>query len=461
MNIFQKPALAGSATTAYTASGNSADSPLIKDQISPKRKFYDIVLLIGVMCCVLPGVSSSLSLPMSMLLMLCIVVSFFDENFFMYTAMLMYMRYRMLIGDTPVFRLYSYLVVARFLMEIFKTRFRVAYIPALFVIALHSLFALPKIGNLWFGFNVIVDTTLMYIIMLQVSKEPRLMRKFITLFMMGGLTSGIYTWLNPELTLDIHIAGAGAHKVNRSFGVLGDTNFAGLFYSLCMMCSLTIRGIPKWLRGILPIVYLVLILQTASLSALLITISMAAFIIVLKFRGKSVFILMVAFLAVVVVLSLLLTIPWFRKLDMIAGLIIRIEEKLSYIPRGRWDLLTTDRTALWGELGSVFMKKDFWGKLIGGSVITVMVRDEALSSSACHNSYIQSLLNFGILGTVLIYVPLLAVFAYRMYRHFSTESGYEDEDIKMIQLVVMSAFIVFGVSVDFFVDWSLMMFYFI
>ena len=90
-----------------------------------------------------------------------------------------------------------------------------------------------------------------------------------------------------------------------------------------------------------------------------------------------------------------------------------------------------------------------------------MVRDEALSSSACHNSYIQSLLNFGILGTVLIYVPLLAVFAYRMYRHFSTESGYEDEDIKMIQLVVMSAFIVFGVSVDFFVDWSLMMFYFI
>ena len=98
--------------------------------------------------------------------------------------------------------------------------------------------------------------------------------------------------------------------------------------------------------------------------------------------------------------------------------------------------------------------------LIGGSVITVMVIDKSIISIDCHNSYIQSILNFGILGTIVVYLPMLLVFGYRILKHFSTPKGYEKEDLKMLQLIFTFAFIVFGFTVDFFIDWPFMMLFF-
>ena len=45
-------------------------------------------------------------------------------------------------------------------------------------------------------------------------------------------------------------------------------------------------------------------------------------------------------------------------------------------------------------------------------------------------------------------------------KHFSMPKGYEKEDIKMLQLIFTFAFIVFGFTVDFFIDWPFMMLYF-
>ncbi len=425
------------------------------------RRFFDIVFLIGFLCCLLPGAFPQLTAPASALLFLCVAICFFDENFYMYAALFMYMRYKMLLGDTPVFRLYSYLVVLKLALRLFKTQFRIFHIPALFVIFLHSIFAVPQIESLRIGLNVIVDCTLIYCILLEVLRDDRLMRKFIYAFLLGGTASGVFGWTSPDVNVDINVMGAGAQTVNRNFGALGDSNFAGLFYSLCILCSIVVRGIPKILRIVFLALFAVMLLQTASLSALLILGVFSVFLVILKFRGRAVPILLVGFVVGAVGLVLLLSIPAFRQIDAIAGLIIRVEEKLSYIPRGRWDLLTTDRSAIWGEISTVFAKKGLWGKLVGGSVITVYALDTSITSMACHNSYLQSIMNFGILGTIMIYVPILSVFVWRLYQHFSKKSGYGNEDIKMLQLVFMLGFIVFGFSVDFFVDWPFMLFYFI
>ena len=92
--------------------------------------------------------------------------------------------------------------------------------------------------------------------------------------------------------------------------------------------------------------------------------------------------------------------------------------------------------------------------------VTVMVIDYNVMSIACHNSYLQSILNFGLLGTAIIYIPLFVVFVYRMLLHFSKKKDYDGEDIKILQLVFSFAFIVFGFTVDFFIDWPFMMLYF-
>lgn len=426
-----------------------------------KRKFFDGIFILGFICALIPGPFPSLSGIASVLLLACIAVSFFDENFYLYIALFIYLRYRLLIGDTPAFRIYSYLMVLRFLPDIQKIKFRVAYLPAIFVFLLHSIFATGRFEGMRIGLNVIVDCALVYIALLRILPDAKLMRKFIFAFMLGGIASGIYGWTNDEFTKDINVSGAGAQTVSRNFGALSDANFAGLFYSLCIICSLVLKGIPSWLRCVFLALFCVMLLQTASLSAILILALLATFLIILKYRMKSVFILLFIFVGVVIAALIILSVPQLREIEEIQGLIIRISEKLSYIPRGRWDLLTTDRFAIWQAAMKVLSSKSLWSILIGGSVVTVMVIDKSAFFTACHNSYLQSILNFGIIGTLLVYIPLFVIFVYRILRHFSNKSGYDHEDIKMLQLIFSFAFIVFGMTVDFFIDWPFMLLYFI
>ena len=426
-----------------------------------KRRLFDAVFLLGFLCCLVPGPLPGFTAHASVILTLCIVACFFDENFYLYTALFMYMRYRMLLGDTPVFRIYSYMVVLRFLLDLPKTKFRVAYFSALFVFMLHSLFAMPQLESYRVGLNVIVDCALAYIILLNVLDKPELFRKFIYTFLLGGVASGVYGWTNTDVSVDINVAGAGAQTVNRNFGALSDSNFAGLFYSICIVASVAVKGIPKWLRTAAVALFGIMLVQTASISALIILAVLLVLYIILKFRAKSLIILTAVFVAAAAVVAVILATPQLREIEAISGLIIRINEKLSYIPRGRWDLLTTDRYAIWTEAMDIFFSKGIVGQLIGGSVITVMAIDYSVISIACHNSYIQSLLNFGVLGTLLVYIPLFGVFVYRILKHFSQSGGYETEDVKILQLVFNFAFIVFGFTVDFFIDWAFMIFYFI
>jgi O-antigen ligase len=426
-----------------------------------KRRFFDGLYILGFLFALLPGPFPSLSGVASILLLACIVVSFFDENFYLYMALFIYLRYRLLIGDTPAFRVYTYLMVLRFLIDLRNIKFKVAYLPALFVFFMHSIFATSRVESLRVGFNIIVDCALIYILMMRVLPDARLMRKFIFAFMLGGIASGIYGWTNMEFTKDINVSGAGVHTVSRNFGALSDANFAGLFYSLCFICSLTLKKIPIWLRCMFAILFSVMLLQTASLSGFLILTMLSVFLIILRYRTKSIVILPLLFIGIILIFSILWSVPQFREMEAIQGLMFRISEKLSYIPRGRWDLLTTDRYAIWQETLRIFSSKSLWGQLIGGSVVTVMVIDKTIFSIACHNSYLQSILNFGIIGTFLIYLPLFAIFIYRIIEHFSNRAGYENEDIKILQLILPFAFIIFGLTVDFFIDWPYMLLYFI
>lgn len=432
-----------------------------RERSDKKRIFHDLVFLAGYIAALIPGPLPSLGTPAAMLLLLCIGINILDENFFLYIAIFIYLRYRLLMGDTPVYRLYSYLVVLRFIYDIPKLKFRIAYFPGIFVFLLHSVFATPNASSIRIGLNVIVDVVVAYVCLAKLLSTETLARKFFFAFMLGGLSSGIYGWTNTEFTKEINIRGAGASTVSRNFGALSDANFAGLFYSLCTIIAIVIRKVALWVKLGFIGIFCIMLLETASLSAILILIAFCIFYIILRFRGKSFFILLFGFVAAVLGIVVILAVPPLREIDAINGLIIRVTEKLSYIPRGRWDLLTTDRWAIWEKAIASISASGTAEKLIGGNVVTVMVINTKDFFTACHNSYLQGILNFGILGTLIIYLPLIGVFTYRMLKHFNTKPFYSNEDIKMIEMIATFGFLVFGMTVDFFIDWPFMMLYFL
>ena len=109
---------------------------------------------------------------------------------------------------------------------------------------------------------------------------------------------------------------------------------------------------------------------------------------------------------------------------------------------------------------SLFSGKSLAGKLFGGSVITMFLAGTNIRATywAVHQSYIQALLNFGILGTLAVFLPILAIYFYRLANHMMRPRGYANEDIRIIQLMCVTAFLVFGMTVDFFIDWAYLFF---
>ena len=60
-----------------------------------KRRMYDMIYLLGFLCSLIPGPFPQLSSLASLALLGCIAVSFFDENFYLYIALFIYLRYRL------------------------------------------------------------------------------------------------------------------------------------------------------------------------------------------------------------------------------------------------------------------------------------------------------------------------------------------------------------------------------
>lgn len=424
--------------------------------------YYDAAFVLSLLCCSLVGKFPQYSLPLSGVMVLCFASSFFSDNLFLYEAIFLYMQNKMVIGGTTAYRFYSYLLVLRFLFELPRLRFRLGYVPPLIVFALHCVMATGRY-DMRLGLNVLVDVFVVYIVLCRVMSDDKLTRKFLLAFLLGMVISGIYGFTAEDAFKDISITGGGSETVNRNFGALGDANYAGFFYDMAFIIAVTIKGLPRLVKLGFAGFALVLLLGTASLSAMLVLSVMLCCLLVLKLRKKAIPILIALAVAGVLGLSMLLTIPFFRRIPQISGLILRIVEKMRYLQMGRWDMLTTDRADLWAAALNLFANKSIAGKLFGGSVITVALNVTKILATnwACHQSYIQALVNFGIVGLLAIYLPVIVIFFYRLCNHMLRPRNYDNEDIKIIQMMSVFAFLVFGTSIDFFVEWRYLFFLFL
>ena len=129
--------------------------------------YYDAAFLVSLLCCSLVGAFPQYSLLLSCGMVLCFGTSLFSDNFFLYAALFLFMRNKMVIGDTTAYRVYSYLLVLKCVWELPRLKIRVAYLPVLFVLAMHCVFAAGRY-NLRMGLNVIVDVVLVYLILARV-----------------------------------------------------------------------------------------------------------------------------------------------------------------------------------------------------------------------------------------------------------------------------------------------------
>lgn len=440
--------------TMQTLRGNAPEEQARKNW----DLIYSALFLLAFGLCLLLGVFPRYNSYLALLILMCAVASFFGDYYYLYLALFMFVRHRTIISTIPAFELYAYLMLVKFLTEAGKIRIRVPYLPMLSVLLLHTILAASQV-DLAEALRQLVFLIVMYGSLSKLLADDALMRKFLTAFLMGGIVSWFYGVSVGDAVHEMRVAGSGVYEVTQNFGILTHAAFAATFYNAAIFISLFLKGIPKPLRVVLVGGFFLLLLQTTNMAGLITCCCSFAIATVLKFRKKSVFILA----GVVVAAAVALSIPQVRQIQTISNILLRIGDALHHLRIGRWDLLTTNRTELWEISLNLFKNKSLAGKLFGGSVITVNITGAKITTffNACHQSIIQGMLNFGIIGTALIYGSAISAFLYRCIRHLFQKPGYENEDIKIIQILLAGILMSMGMAGDFFSDWAYMLLLFI
>ena len=423
--------------------------------------FDHILLLIGFATCALCGPLPQYNLILSFILLTCVVLSIRSNTFYVYAALFMYFREFMLLGGSTVYRVYSYLVIFKVILDIKNVKLRVAALPPMIVFSLFCIFGIGRL-DMRAGIQSLMDLVVLYFILAKILADDDLMRLYLFVFLLGGVASGIFGW-TAEASVNIDVGVGVTTEITRVYGALYDANYAGFYYSVCLLTVMLLKGLKWWMRAAFGAYFFVVLFQTGSLSGLLTCLVALVLVVIMKYRSRSIPFLVLLFFCLIGFAIAAWNVPAVRNIAAIGSIVTRVNEKMMYLALGRWDMLTTGRYDLWQTVVSHFNRQPMLGKLFGGNVITTLMTDESLfhKDLACHQMYLQSLLNFGIVGAITIFLSLASTFVYRIFRFFTVDKRAENSDIKMIQISFVAVVFVFGLSVGYFVDWRFLFFFLI
>lgn len=450
---------AGQALKLNNVPGQKEAEPFILKQF---LSFENILLLIGFLTCALCGPLPQYNTLLSGVLLVCILLSIRSDSFFVFAALLMYFREFMLLGGTTVYRVYSYLVLIKVLFDIKNLKLRIMALVPMIVFSLFCIFGIGRL-DMRVGIQSMMDLFVLYFILAKILADDDVMRLYLFVFLLGGIASGIFGWTSEaSVNIDVGI-GEATTEITRVYGALYDANYAGFYYTVCVLIVTMLKGLRWWLRAPLGAFFLVVLFQTGSLSGLFTCIVAVVIVVVMKYRSRSVPFLILIAVGLAAFAFAAWNIPAVRNIASVASIVTRINERLLYLAMGNWDQLTTGRYDLWQMAITHFNQQSMLGKLFGGNVITTALTDDSLfhRDFACHQMYLQSLMNFGVVGTLTIFSSLAATFIYRIFRFFTVDKSAANSDIKMIQISFVAVFLVFGLSVDYFVDWRFLFFFLI
>jgi hypothetical protein len=377
----------------------------------------------------------------------------------------LFFAYLMLIGSRNVYRIYSYLALLKILASLPTAKFRLEYLPAIFVMSIYTLFAMGTANaefSLRYAVRTFIDIIIVFQIVSEVTRKNDVFQRFLFVLALGGIASGIYGMVSGQASEAIIETGTELEVVERLLGAIPDANFVGYLYDMSIIAIISVKGIKPYIR--LPIMALLFyfLAKAASISAFVTLCVVLALWLILRFKGIGVVVVFGMLVALSVSVTAILTMPALRENTPFSGLVIRINDKLVYLQRGDWDMVSTERTAVWRTVLSYYRKQPFISQLFGGNVVTTDIVDHPIfkENFSCHNSILQGLLDFGLVGTLIIFVNFFVIYLGRIVKYLHTDDRLDVKDMDRARILFLTVFFLFGLSVDYFVQWSWLMFFF-
>lgn len=424
----------------------------------------NLSLAFVLMCCATIGLLGRFETIITLLMLAVILLNWNKDEFYLYATIFLFFwdQFYLLRPSTSLFRIYTYLLLIRFIRDIGKVRFRPQFMPVLAVFACFCCLSVTRL-HVRLAMTMLVDAALCYAVTVYLRQDSALMRRFTMMFVLTAICAGMYS-LEAQRLVEYETGIGAQTSIVRYVGTLGDANFAGMYYDLAIFFVLCSDAFKAWYirwPTVGALAYFVIL--TASQTALVCLLGGVCLILVLRYRVSGIPLALLVLLGAAAGVVMMVNVPFFRDSEVFSSLASRLSQSLADLQRSDASDLTTNRTELWRIAWDYFMAQPWYNKLLGGSVVTMLVSEEFFLKSvgAIHQTYLQGLLNFGIIGAVVVFGTRMAQTISDMGICLTRRKTRLSED--MLRCTVMSSytFLVYALAVDMFMDWRALFLYFL
>lgn len=439
-----------------------------------------LIGLTGFLCLML-AFFPSLSVVWTILMLPCMGLLFFHDDFYILSAVFIFFtEYLTIASSMPIARVYQYLLFARFILYDLKgLKFRAWIFPAFLVFAMYGVFVLTNAdvssiavlfeergqippsdmairGDLVFKY--FCDMLYMLIIATKLYTDRRVLSRFLYMIVFLAIASGIFGLRANNIFnyKEGYVAGG-----TRQMASFNDPNYASFFINMAIFIVFA-KIHNKLIKFPTLIALYAFLVGAGSMTGFLLNVVGVILFSLIRYRKKA--IIIIAVIAFVGVSSgvIVTKIPALYNTKAVQTVVTRIAYqymKNNGDKEETLDNMTSGRSSQWKKYITYYLSQDTPQKLFGGNVLTTTTIDPYFKEHyqhGPHQAYIGFMINFGIIGLAIVMVAFMMKLLLLFFK------AVRSKDENELSLFMTSfAWFVYGMALDYFFDTRFMLFFFL
>lgn len=444
-----------------------------------KIKWKQVSWTVVLACMTVITLVPSTYIPMTWLMLPFVCIMFVYDDFYTLCGIFLFFEDNIvLIPGLSLFAIYSLMVVVKyFLFDKCEKRITVAVIPAILIMVMYAVFAMPTADttaarltyvnsgrvppsdamiNMRLIIGYALDSAAIILLAMRIGNDNGLKRKLCIVIVITAVMSGVFGYTAGR----IFVYGGEDAGINRYMASFNDPNYASFFFNLAIFTVLATDIFKKlYLKIPLLLIFYYFLVATGSLSGLIFNVIGIAIFTIFKYRLKAVLALSVTAVIFTGVWLAITKIPQVASLEVIVNMQTRITRQFAQKEETSVSDATSGRETQWKNYWEYFKKQEPEKKLFGGNIITSSSIDQSLKEefgNAPHQAYLSFILNFGIIGGGI----MILFFLIKLVGAFIIMCKSND-GINLLMFIIACMWLFYGMGFDYFGDWRFMIFYFL
>lgn len=388
------------------------------------------------------------------IVLIALALLFFSDDFYLaLPIMIFFYMYLILPGGIALFRIYSILLVIKVLRK--RVYFNIEDLFPFAVITFYSVYAIIPI-NAKLAVFIVFDVVFLILYVRTYMIGGRCFHSFFRFYLVAAIASTVFGILRMtgQINTAVYIDGEWIY-ITRFIATYNDPNYLGFFFNIAIFAAISMKLFSNRMLQLLitAILYVALIATLSTTAIICNTFGIIIYLVVSKkVNLKTIGIIML----IMAVLAFSYQTALERDIPILSDAAMKIKSRIIELDDYNISSFTSQRTDIWEDHLKGYLKQSNLKMLIGGNVITGYVYDSSKYKTVSHQEFIDMLLNFGFIGSII----MMSAFFSGVFRTIRRlRSGRNDQDV--LKVMIKYTWLFYALGLTMFPGWMFYLFFFL